>query len=65
MKRQIRRGCFETNSSSQHSLTVMKRDDKYTPEEILDGFYLWNDEETSEKDCVNVHGELVLGSSLR
>ena len=35
--KQIRRGVFETNSSSMHSLTVMKRNDKYTPEEILDG----------------------------
>lgn len=40
MKRQIRRNVFETNSSSMHSLTVMKRDDKYTPEEILEGLYL-------------------------
>ena len=37
MKRQIRRNVFETNSSSMHSLTVMKRDDKYTPEEFLRG----------------------------
>ena len=35
MKRQIRRGCFETNSSSQHSLCIMKKDEHYTPEEIL------------------------------
>ena len=52
MKRQIRRGVFETNSSSMHSLTVMKRDDKYTPEEILDGLYLFDDNETGEKDCI-------------
>lgn len=52
MKRQIRRGVFETNSSSMHSLTVMKRDDKYTPEEILDGLYLFDDNKTGEKDCI-------------
>lgn len=27
MKRQIRRGCFETNSSSTHSLTIMMKSD--------------------------------------
>lgn len=26
MKRQIRRGVFETNSSSQHSLCIIKKD---------------------------------------
>ena len=52
MKRQIRRSVFETNSSSMHSLTVMKRDDKYTPEEILEDIYLHDDRETGEKDCV-------------
>ena len=40
--KQIRRGVFETNSSSMHSLTVMKRNDKYTPEEILDGIWLYD-----------------------
>lgn len=43
MKRQIRRNVFETNSSSMHSLTVMKRDEHYSPEEFLDGFYLGDD----------------------
>lgn len=52
MKRQIRRGVFETNSSSMHSLTVMKRDEKYTPEEILEDLYLYDDRDTGEKDCV-------------
>lgn len=52
MKRQIRRNVFETNSSSMHSLTVMKRDDKYTPEEILDGIYLCRDEVSGEESCV-------------
>ena len=52
MKRQIRRNVFETNSSSMHSLTVMKRDDKYTPEEILEGLYLHRDKDTGEESCV-------------
>lgn len=52
MKRQIRRNVFETNSSSMHSLTVMKRNDKYTPEEILDTLYLCKDIETGEDSCV-------------
>lgn len=52
MKRQIRRSVFETNSSSQHSLCIMKKDEKYTPEEILDGIYLCEDRETGEENCV-------------
>lgn len=52
MKRQIRRGVFETNSSSMHSLTVMKRDDKYTPEEIVKDLYLYDDQNTGEKGCI-------------
>lgn len=43
MKRQIRRGCFESNSSSQHSLVVMKNDDHYTAQEILKGLYIQKD----------------------
>ena len=35
-----------------HSLTVMKRDDKYTPEEILEEIYLCKDKETGEEKCV-------------
>lgn len=51
MKRQIRRGVFETNSSSQHSLCIMKNNNYYTPDEILKDFYLWDNKETGEKDC--------------
>lgn len=51
MKRQIRRGVFETNSSSQHSLCIMKNDEHYTPDEIAKDFYLWDDKGTGEKDC--------------
>lgn len=51
MKRQIRTNVFETNSSSQHSLCIMKKDEHYTSEEILKDFYLWDDRDTGEKDC--------------
>ena len=51
MKRQIRRGVFETNSSSQHSLCIMKSDEHYTPDEIARDFYLCDDKETGENDC--------------
>lgn len=52
MKRQIRRCVFETNSSSQHSLCIMKKDEHYTPEEILEEIYLCKDKETGEEKCV-------------
>lgn len=52
MKRQIRRGAFETNSSSMHSLTVMKREEKYTTDEILRDLYLSGNPKTNEKDCI-------------
>lgn len=52
MKRQIRRCVFETNSSSMHSLVVMKRASKYSQEEILDEFFLFDNKETGEKNCV-------------
>ena len=52
MKRQIRRCDFETNSSSMHSLVVMKKASTYSKDEILDGFYLFDDDTTGEKDCV-------------
>ena len=52
MKRQIRRCVFETNSSSMHSLVVMKKSSTYSKDEILDDFYLFDDKETGEKDCV-------------
>lgn len=52
MKRQIRRGVFETNSSSQHSLCIMKNNDHYTSDEIARDFYLCKDRETGEEDCI-------------
>lgn len=51
MKIQIRRCVFETNSSSQHSLCVMKIDEYYTPEEISKNFFLWNNKDTGEEKC--------------
>jgi hypothetical protein len=52
MKRQIRRGVFETNSSSMHSITVKRSDDYYTPDEILQNIYLCKDSDTGEENCV-------------
>ncbi len=43
MKRQIRRNVFETNSSSMHSLCIMKRDDTYLSSEILDDIHIEKD----------------------
>lgn len=65
MKRQIRKGVFETNSSSMHSLVVMKRNDIYTPEEFMDGIYLYDDRDTKEPDCVwePYEGDLEFGRS--
>lgn len=47
MKYQIRKGCFETNSSSAHSLVVTKKNSnvRMTQQEIRDEYYLdeeWN-----------------------
>lgn len=44
MKRKIRANVFETNSSSQHSLCIMKKDEHYTQEEILKDFPLFHNE---------------------
>lgn len=52
MKRQTRREVFETNSSSMHSLCIMKNNDKYTSEEISKDFWLCEDKESGCKDCV-------------
>ena len=52
MKRQIRKNVFESNSSSLHSLVIMKNDAQYTTEEIMDDIYLQNDYDTGEKNCV-------------
>lgn len=45
--KQVRYGCFETNSSSMHSLIIMNRDEYYTKEELTKGIYknsdgVWN-----------------------
>ena len=52
MKRQIRRCVFETNSSSMHSLVVTRKNDRYSKDEILNEFYLFDDKETGDKKCV-------------
>jgi len=43
MKMQIRTGMFETNSSSAHSLLIMKKRQTMTQQEIRDEFYLDED----------------------
>lgn len=40
---QIRDNTFETNSSSSHSLIITDFDGKYTPDEMMNGIYLWED----------------------
>ncbi len=40
MKKQIRRGVFETNSSSMHSLVVTKNSEYYTAEEVKESLYV-------------------------
>lgn len=52
MKINIRSGCFETNSSSMHSVVVKKEGGYYTPEEIKENIWLSDDMETGEKRCI-------------
>lgn len=40
MKTVIRRGAFETNSSSMHSICIRKETGQYTPEEMMCGVYI-------------------------
>ena len=61
MKYQIRKGCFETNSSSAHSLIVTKKNSnvRMTQEEIRDEFYLnedWHKDrhKNDEKEIVEI-----------
>lgn len=61
MKYQIRKSCFETNSSSMHSLIITKRNEniRMTQEEIRDEFYLneeWYKErhKNDEKEIVKI-----------
>lgn len=61
MKYQIRKGCFETNSSSMHSLIITKENEnvRMTQEEIRDEFYLneeWYKErhKNDEKEIVKI-----------
>lgn len=62
MKYQIRKSCFETNSSSMHSLIITKENEniRMTQEEIRDEFYLneeWYKErhKNDEKEIVNIN----------
>lgn len=52
MKKQVRRGVFETNSSSVHSLTMCSQDEysKWEKGEIL--FHKWNDEFKTRQEII-------------
>jgi hypothetical protein len=52
MKRQVRKGVFESNSSSQHALIVKKDSCEYTPDEYLEEIYLQKDPSSGEEHCV-------------
>ena len=52
MRRQIRRGVFETNSSSMHSITILKKDDIYTQKEIEDSVRIRTDHTSDQKRLV-------------
>ena len=61
MKYQIRKGCFETNSSSSHSLIITKKNSnvRMTQEEIREEFYLDEDwyierHKNNEKEIVRL-----------
>lgn len=41
--RQIRQGTFETNSSSMHSISILKKGGQYTKEEIESGMWIFGD----------------------
>ena len=41
-KRTIRRSVFETNSSSMHSICIMKDNGVYSPDELREGLYIYN-----------------------
>lgn len=43
MKRQIRRSVFETNSSSMHSLVIIKNNKHFSKKEVQEDFYLNKD----------------------
>lgn len=58
MKIQIRNGAWETNSSSMHSLLIMKKRQTMTQKEIRDEYYLdedWNKDRSNilqlDRDC--------------
>lgn len=43
MKINIRRNCFETNSSSMHSIVVTDENSTYSEKELLEDMYIWKD----------------------
>lgn len=64
MKRQIRQGVFETNSSSTHSLTIMMKKDyvRWHKEKLYlfnDYTYGWNDEDAPLKKTLYTKDEVI------
>lgn len=45
MKINIRRNCFETNSSSMHSIVVTNEENTYNEEELLKDLFIWDNGE--------------------
>ena len=43
MKVNIRKNCFETNSSSMHSIVITDEEGIYSVDEITNKIYIWND----------------------
>lgn len=66
--KQIRQGCFETNSSSMHSLIIKKNDDYLTMDEMEQGMHIyrmgrdyWANKHNSDKidlDIYNIEEDL-------
>lgn len=54
MKRTVRQGVFESNSSAMHSITIMKNNEYYTAEEIEKDTYLYKGEwDIWDEDSLN------------
>lgn len=56
MKRQIRRNVFETNSSSMHSIVVMKEDNYITENNVSFGYYYNKEDGTVDFEPADEYG---------
>ena len=66
MKRQIRRGTFETNSSSTHAICIAK--DDYELKDHIDfhtGEYGWECKEYGDLDNIFDHSNSFNGKGIR